>query len=311
MQDSSKLVRNKTADGDPFKTITASQHAIHNKTTVNQVNADSTVYHEVHADPVSHSTSSLNEQTGLMNSTVQTKSVNFFGSHELKVIHNGPQSLNRNTPDWIFPLLLLILASFAWLRAYYHKYFAQIVSAFFNTNLTNQVVRDENILVQRASILLNIVFTLVAALLLYFISIHFRWQMLGTGYGFSRYIFMALLISAVYAMKFMILKICGYLFKTEKEMAAYIFNIFLINNMLGILLVPAVALLAFSSVMNPAWIIYFSIFLAGSGFLYRVTRGIAIGFSSPVFSPYYLFLYLCTLEFAPLAVLVKILTGSN
>lgn len=239
--------------------------------------------------------------------TEQVKPVNFFQGHELKVIHNGPQSLNRLTPDWVFPMLLLIVVAFAWLRTFYNKYFIQIVSAFFNNNLTNQIVRDESILVQRASILLNIVFYLVAALFLYFVSVHFNWVPLGIGLGLSRYIFFALVVSAVYAMKFLILKICGYLFNQSKEMSAYIFNIFLVNNLLGILLIPIVALLAFSTSISMTLVIYISVGFIGIGFLYRIIRGFFIGITSPVFSLYYLFLYLCALEIAPLLVLIKIL----
>jgi len=108
-------------------------------------------------------------------------------------------------------------------------------------------------------------------------------------------------------MKFLLLKICGYLFNLDKEMAAYIFNIFLVNNLLGILLIPIVAVLAFSVTINVTWIIYGSVVLISVAFLYRIIRGFFIGITSPVSSLYYLFLYLCTLEFAPLLVLLKIL----
>lgn len=253
--------------------------------------------------------SSLSKQDviTLTSSSEKKTSQNFYGSHELKVIHNGPQLLERNTPDWIFPLLVLILAAFAWLRAYYNKYFMQIFTAFFNNNLTNQIVRDENILLQRASVLLNIVFNLVAALFLYLISIHFNWFLFGIGTGFSRYIFFTIIVSAVYTIKFLILKICGFLFKVDKEMSAYIFNIFLINNVLGILLIPMVVLLVFSVSINATGIIYFSLILAVLAFFYRLARGLSVGVASPVASLYYLFLYLCALEFAPLVVLIKIL----
>lgn len=240
-------------------------------------------------------------------SVEKVKPVNFFLNHELKMIHNGPQSLNRTTPDWVFPMLVLIIVAFAWLRAFYNKYFIQIVTAFFNNNLTNQIVRDENILVQRASILLNLVFNLVAALFLYFVSVHFNWTPAGIGIGLNRYLFFALVVSAVYAMKFLMLKICGYLFNLDREMAAYIFNIFLVNNLLGILLIPIVAVLAFSVTINVTWVIYGSVALISVAFLYRIVRGFFIGITSPVSSLYYLFLYLCTLEFAPLLVLIKIL----
>jgi len=289
-------------------------HARHDTTAVRHLKVKAAAFK---ADTVSttgpaHSISPVTvfkkDTTHFSASTERNPSINLFGSHELNVMHNGPQSLNRVTPDWIFPLLLLLLAAFAWLRAYYNKYFIQIVSAFFNNNLTNQVVRDENILVQRASVLLNVVFNLVAASFLYFVSVHYSWPVFGIGTGFNRYLFFALLVSAAYTIKFFILKICGYLFKLDREMAAYLFNISLINNMVGIVLIPVVAMLAFSVTINTGWVISGSVVLVACGFVYQLFRGLSIGISSPFFSLYYLFLYLCTLEFAPIAVLIKVLT---
>lgn len=236
-----------------------------------------------------------------------TNQLNFYTTHELKVMHHGPQYINRKTPDWIFSVLLLVIAAFAWLRTFYNKYFIQIISAFFNNNLANQIVRDEHILVQRASVMLNMVYYLVAALFLYFLSIHYSWPLDGMGTGLNRYIIFTLIVSATYAVKFLILKICGSLFHIGREMATYLFNIFLINNVLGMLLIPLVALLAFSNVINTSWIVGLSLFFVSGAFCYRIVRGLAIGFASPVFSPYYLFLYLCALEFAPLIVFIKIL----
>jgi hypothetical protein len=248
-----------------------------------------------------------NEDTVAIYKTEPAKPGNFFRGHALKVVHKSPQPLNKNTPDWIFPLIVLIIAAFAWLRAFYNKYFIQIVTAFFNNNLANQIVRDENILVQRASILLNLVFNLVTALFLYFVSVHFNWSMGGMSFGLNRYIFFALVVSAAYALKFLVLKICGYLFRIDKEMATYIFNIFLINNVVGTLLIPMVLLFAFSTMVSASTLIIVSVFFILGGLLYRIFRGISAGFSSPAFSLYYLFLYLCALEIAPLIVLIKIL----
>lgn len=307
MQDSSQTSRPDT----PAISLPAQAHAVSVKTArrkaVDTLTSASGNRPVLQTDSSAKTTMLLKDTTAMPASVEKSKQVNFFSSHELKVTHQGPQSLNRTTPDWIFPVLLLVIAAFAWLRTFYYKYFIQIMSAFLNTNLTNQIVRDENILVQRASVMLNIVFNLVAALFLYFASIHFSWSMGGMHAGFNRYLFFVLIVSAAYALKFLVLKICGYLFQVSREMAAYLFNIFLINNVLGMLLIPMVALLAFSNTISTTWIMTLSLFFAAAAFIYRIVRGLALGFASPAFSPYYIFMYLCTLEFAPLIVLIKIL----
>lgn len=158
--------------------------------------------------------------------------INLYGDHALQPTHNGPIDRPYVSPDWLFPILLLIAAVFTWLRVFYNKYFTQLFEAVVNNNLTNQIVRDENILVQRASVYLSIVFYLVGALFLYEFSLHRNWPLAGIGSGFPRFLFFAILVSAVYALKFLILKIAGWLFDVEKETALYIFNVFLLNNLL-------------------------------------------------------------------------------
>ncbi|MBK8364247.1 MAG: DUF4271 domain-containing protein [Bacteroidetes bacterium] len=209
----------------------------------------------------------------------------------------------------VFPIILVVLAVFAALRIFYNKYFSQMLVAFVNNNLTNQIVRDENILVQRASVYLSIVFNLIAALFLYLISVYYGWEIGGIGIGFSRFLFFAVIVSAAYTLKFLILKISGWLFNLDREMATYIFNTFLINNILGIALLPFVCLIAYNQMISASWLILIAVILAGTAFAYRMFRGVLVGLSMPSFSLLYLFLYLCTLEIAPLLILIRIIVS--
>lgn len=234
------------------------------------------------------------------------KITDLYKGHRLEAVHNSPERIQDRSPDWFFVILLIIVGVFTVLRFFYNKYFNQLFQALFNNNLTLQIVRDENMLVQRASIFLSISFYLTAALLLYKISIIWEWEMWNMGSGILRFMFFGILIAAVYSLKFLLLKFTGWLFDQEREMAIYIFNIFLINNVLGFLLLPVIALLAYNPDLEPLLLIKISFFFIVIAFGYRILRGILAGISYPGFSPLYLFLYLCTLEIAPLAVLIRL-----
>lgn len=243
------------------------------------------------------------------NDTIQEKST-YSDIYKGHLLHpTGTEAIDREhiSPIWFFPIILIVLSVFAALRIFYNKYFSQMLVAFVNNNLTNQIVRDENILVQRASVYLSMIFNLIAALFLYLVSIYYRWELGGIGNGFSRFLFFAVIVSAAYTLKFLILKICGWLFDLNREMATYIFNTFLINNILGMALMPFICLIAYNQLLSASWLILISIILAGLAFAYRIFRGILVGFSMPSFSLLYLFLYLCTLEIAPLLILIRII----
>jgi hypothetical protein len=234
--------------------------------------------------------------------------VNIWGSHELQPTHDLPQQLKISNPDWLFIVLVLVLGVLTYIRVYYRKNFFQIIAACFNNNLTNQIVRDENLLMQRASVMLNVSFSIVAAGFIYLLSIHYDWALDGMDTGFIRFIFFTLVVSAVFTLKFLVLRFCGYLFNLGREMSTYIFNVFIINNLLGMFLIPVVALILFGNIPGNSTLHFIALGLASVAYLYRIGRGILIAVSYPGFSPFYLFLYLCALEIAPLLVLVKLVS---
>jgi hypothetical protein len=244
----------------------------------------------------------------LPSSQSSIKLVDIWKTHELKLTHQSPQQLIDSNPDWLFLVLIIVLGVLTYLRVFYRKNFFQIIAACFNNNLTNQIVRDENLLMQRASVMLNVTFSIIAASYIYLVSIHYDWSLDGIGTGFIRFVFLALIVSAAFTLKFLLLRFCAYLFNLGREMSTYIFNIFIINNLLGIALVPFVALILFGNLIDSTVLIIVAVSVIAIAWFYRIGRGILIATRYPDFSPVYLFLYLCALEIAPLLVLVKLVS---
>lgn len=235
--------------------------------------------------------------------------INFYSGHELKVKHAHEIPYKDASPDWLFYVLLLVVAALAWIRYFFGKIFGQTLQAIFNVNITNQIVRDENVLLQRTSSFMGVIFNVVFAVVLYHVSNYFRWNLLGIENPFGRFLFLLLTVSAVYSFKFLLLKLLGFIFSVEREMATYIFNIFLINNMLGIVLIPVAVLLSFSIAHQPGLFVVAACVLYGMALIYRFFRGFVIGLSYKGVNLMYLFLYFCALEFAPVLVLLKIVSG--
>ncbi len=232
-----------------------------------------------------------------------------FGTHQLQPGNMVPRSMSKLYPDWVFFIILLLLVLFTWIKVFYQKNIVQIGQAFVSMTVTNQIVRDENILVQRASILLTILFNISAALFLFQLSTYFDWNFLFIAEGLLRFMVFALLISVVYTIKFLILKVVGFLFDSDRPIANYIFNIFLINNMLGIGLSVMVTLMFLLPRQWFPYLVLFSILLISFSYIYRLMRGLTIGLNSFSMSKFYLFLYLCALELAPLLVFIKLVRG--
>ena len=168
-----------------------------------------------------------------------------FSEHMLKPVNNSPQPILERTPDWFTIVIFATIAGIAYIRAVYPKIFRQLIRSAFNNTLASQIVREDNSRVQRASVSMSFIFYLTSALFLYQASIHFNWSVSWISTGFIRFLFFGLVIAFAYSVKLLVLKLIGWLFGADRPFSYYIFNIFLINNVLGLMLVPVVLTIAF------------------------------------------------------------------
>ena len=106
-----------------------------------------------------------------------------------------------------------------------------------------------------------------------------------------------------------LLKALGEVFEIDRPVASYIFNIFLINNMLGLMLIPIVVTIAFVVTYSTGIVIYAGVALVIIAFIYRLVRAFTIWMTLSGVSIFYLILYFCTLEIAPLVIIVKLAMG--
>lgn len=240
----------------------------------------------------------VNEKTWL-NSSI------YFKQHSLQPNTLNPVLNSSVVPDWFTVVLFLVVTGITVIKVFYSKIFKQLFNAFYSLAVTSQVVRDENILVQRASVLLNIIFYGSAGLFLYYVSVRFSWDHPVFNEGILRFFFFAFVTAVFFSLKMLLLKVLSNIFEIEKPVSIYIFSIFLTNNMLGMLLVPLIACIAYVYTPYTDFIIYACVGVILLAFAYLLYRAVAISSTLPRFSLYYLFLYFCTLEIAPLLVIIK------
>jgi hypothetical protein len=241
--------------------------------------------------------------------TIQSTEVKYlFNNHKLSSQSYYPQTIDKQNPDWFTVILITIIIAVTLLKVFYSKIFFQIFKAFVNNNTANQIVRDENLLVQRASILLSVICYLVFALFTYKVTQYYQYDNQYIGKAFAKFLFISIFIAISYSIKMISLKIFGYIYNYEKPAASYIFNLFLVNNVLGIVLLPLLILLTYFNNNYFLILLNFSLALIILFFLYRILKGILIWTSTIRYNLFYLFLYICALEIAPLLIIFKIIS---
>ena len=231
-----------------------------------------------------------------------------FQGHLLRPQHPSAQPLTNEVGDWFTISLIVLVALFTWFRFFYYRIFRQLFTAFYNLTTTNQIVRDESVLLQRASLILSIISYMLMGLFLYQISIFLDWDMGVLQGGLIRFVFLSLSVAVAYSVKMVLLRFLSTVFDLEKPVALYIFNVFLMIMMIGLLLLPINILLAYGPLQYRYWILLIAVGIITLLFAYRLVRAIGIWIGIPGFSLFYLFLYLCTFEIAPLLIIWK-MTG--
>ncbi len=214
-----------------------------------------------------------------------------------KKIFSGKESL--------FYYLVFLLLLFGFLRIAFAKYFTDLFRVFFRTTLKQKQTREQLLQSPLPSALLNCFFVLSAGLYINFLLIHFDLSLSSNFW--LQYIYCMLAISLIYIVKFLGLKLTGWMFNVYEATESYIFIVFIINKILGIVFLPFLLLLAFSS----HTIIETSLFLTWSLMAllygYRIILSIGIARNEIKLSGFYFILYVLGFEIIPVLLIYKLL----
>ncbi len=225
-----------------------------------------------------------------------------FGSKPVAV-HSDLKKFNGK--DIIFYVLIAILIAFALLRQGFPKYFNDLLRLLFRTTLKQKQIREQMMQMVLPSLLLNVFFAVTGGLYLALLFHHIGFIPLDNFWLLSLYC--SLGISIIYVVKYLGLKVTGWLFNIKNAADTYIFVVFIINKVAGIFLLPFLVLLSF--MQGNAYSVALMLSWCGLGVLliYRFLFTYATIRNQVRFNPFHFFLYLCAFEIAPLLLIYKAL----
>ena len=146
--------------------------------------------------------------------------------------------------DVIFYILLVVIAALSFLRFFYLRYFNNLFRVFFNTSLRQSQLTDQLLQAKLPSLFFNIVAVISGGLFSYFL-LKYAGVFLQSN-PFTVIIVCSLCMGAIYLLRFITLKFTGWVTGYKEVTNTYIFIIFLINKILGIVLLPFIVVMAFS-----------------------------------------------------------------
>lgn len=212
---------------------------------------------------------------------------------------------NLQTAD--FYLLLLLCLMLGIIRFVDPRYFFNLWLAFWNPTLSARQLKDQ---LQGAGLpnsLMNLFFAITVGSYIYYVVKIYTPHPSGNIPSSLLILMLIVGTAIIYLAKYSAIRFSGWAFRVEGITEHYLFNVFLINKILAIILVPFVIILAFADKAVVNQMVVISFVVAGLLVLNRYLRSWQVFGSFFQFSKFHFFMYLCASELLPLAVLMKLL----
>ncbi len=315
--DSSDLpIKKKNPIQNPKTTDTVKQHLtpipIHQNTL--QPKDTSAILHTVPVQMPLGDTAEIRHDTTVTKKTVSINPESFttnklLSRNKFVNIKDPPvyfieQPHSPSGKEFMFYTLCAVLLILGLFKTFFPAYFKNLFRVYFNTSLRQTQLSDQLEQARFPSFLLNIFFTITAGIYIWLLFNYFH----PPRFISSRLLLPACILSvaALYLIKFCLIKFMGWVSDIRETTNNYIFAIFLVNKITGIVLVPVIILLAF---LKREWlpdIINISFMVLGLFFLSRYIKSYgAIERKIPV-NTFHFILYIAGAEIIPLFILYKV-----
>lgn len=231
----------------------------------------------------------------------ENPSFNFFGRPIRRLSH----VFERRSYDSLFYAILVMLFFFAVVKLLFGKYLGNLLTLFFRASMRQQQIREQVLQSPLPSLLLNFLFLCSASMYGSFLLIYYHAASMDHFWVIFGYI--AGSLAAIYLIKFLFIRVAGWIFNIPRAADTYLFVVFLTNKVLGIFLLPIVVMLSFSGPVVSEIAVTLSFMLLAVCLLYRIVAAFGTLRTEIKISFIHFFLYLCAFEIAPLLLIYKVL----
>jgi len=175
----------------------------------------------------------------------------------------------------------------------------------FYTKRSSQPEKDDRQINAWAFIGLFLLFGLTFGLFLYQLAAYNNVYYVIS--GFRLFIALSIIIIGLFAVKFLILKVLGFLFDINRVVGEYITALYLTYFNITFVFLPVVVCFSLLASALIPYLLALALFLIVIIFVWIYLRSSVNIISNFRFHKFYLFVYLCALEICPILILIKVL----
>lgn len=217
-----------------------------------------------------------------------------------------PSQEKYSRPIWVLVLIFSFIVSIGLIRLFFYNNFYNIVYGFYNNRVLAQVNREDSIATSWPYILLYIVLTLCLGL---FMTMYRSYALQVEGMEFLMFLKISVGIALLFLLKIIVLRFLGFLFEVERSARDYSVFLFLFYFNSVLILLPLLLFVVFMPFYYFNYVLFLFIIIVCVLFFYRFLRILLSLIDGLRFSIFYLILYLCAVEIAPILILVKSLNN--
>lgn len=223
-------------------------------------------------------------------------------SHDQEIIFKIEQRFALPNKDLLFYGILFLLFLYGFVNNTFPQYFPKLFNQFSQSSLRMMQYREQLLQNSMGSLIINISFILSFSMISTLVI--FNRHLLALSF-WEGYFYIALFFTSLYLGKFVCLQLAGYIFNTKELVNTYIFVVFMINKILGVLLIPFIFILAFAKPIFHPYAMWGAAVITVLLLLYRYLFSLTSVRNKLHISSFHFFLYLCAFEILPLAILYK------
>lgn len=223
---------------------------------------------------------------------------------ENKVILMQGSKKTVANPDVIFYILVFILFFLGLIKTSFPKYFDSIFTLSFQATFRQTQTREQMAQNFFPAFMLNILFILCGGLFITLFAKSNQWSELPF---WELFVYATTILLIIYLIKYMVISFTGWVFNAKEAAAEYRFVVFLINKLMGILMIPLLFLIAYADVKTRSVAVTIVICLAAFSLIIRYLVSLARIRKNLSITAFHFFIYLCAVEIMPLLVIYKVL----
>lgn len=213
----------------------------------------------------------------------------------------------RSNRGFILTIILSSLILITVITTAFRSFLNRAYKGFLNGNIMYQLFRDNKAGKRLPYFFLYFLFFFNLAVFLFLVAQHQKINLAYSDIQLQLYLLVGIVVLLL--SKHSLYSILAFFFPFNKELKAFSFTSMIFGIILGFVIAPINLLLAYGSEELASGSTYFGFGIIVFFYLFKSLRGILIGYKYLISNTFHFLLYICTIEIAPVLIMVKIVLG--